>query len=271
MKLTDRFRSLDQTQVPSYWSDVVRRSSAPDRSPSVTAPRPSRRIVALVVAAIVAILGVGLVLKAIEPEGSVTPGASPTLAPTASPAPEDGLLPSPGYSAVWLCGGGIGGCPSGGVPDALRRPLQLPSLNADGSCPVSPERRIVQIFGPAIGDGPVYAVLPGAGPLLSFQYPPAKNSVFAGSAWGGNKVVWFAKPTYTGPILVRGAQIGGPHLVGFSGGDPSAYDSMELPPGHGWRNWPTATRVQAPGCYAYQVDGTNFTEVLVFRAVEAKQ
>jgi hypothetical protein len=269
MKLDDRFRSLDRTPTPSYWSDAVDRSAEPDRRPEVTPPGPPRRLVALVVAAIVAVLGVGLVLKTIEPEGAVTPGGTASMTPSASPTPEDGLLPSPGYAATWLCGGGIGGCPKGGVPDALRRPLTLPSLNADGSCPVSAEHRIVQVFGPAVGDGPVYAVIPGPGPVLSFQYPPAHNSVFAGSAWGGNKVVWFAKPTYTGPILVRGAQIGGPHLVGFSGGDPNAYDSMELPPGHGWRNWPTATRVQAPGCYAYQVDGTNFSETIVFRAVEA--
>jgi len=266
MKLVDRFRSLDRMSAPSYWTDVVDRLAAPDPMPAATPPRPSRRIVALVVAAIVALLGVGLVLKAFEPKASVTPEGSITPIPTTSPTPENGLLPSPGYSAAWLCGGGVGGCPTGGVPDGLRRPLRLPSLASDGSCPVSPTHRVVQIFGPALGDGPVYAVIPG-GPLR-FQYPPARTSVFAGSDWGGNKVVWFSKPTYTGPILIRGGEVGGSHAVGFSGGDPAAYDSMELPPGHGWRNWPTATRVNAPGCYAYQVDGTNFTEVIVFRAVE---
>ena len=35
----------------------------------------------------------------------------------------------------------------------------------------------------------------------------------------------------------------------------------------GGRAWITYTRVQAGGCYAYQVDGTSFSEVVVFRAV----
>jgi hypothetical protein len=30
--------------------------------------------------------------------------------------------------------------------------------------------------------------------------------------------------------------------------------------------WPSFTRVRKPGCYAYEVDGTSFSEVIVFRA-----
>lgn len=33
-----------------------------------------------------------------------------------------------------------------------------------------------------------------------------------------------------------------------------------------WANRPSFTRVRAPGCYAYQVDGTGFTEIIVFQA-----
>ena len=35
----------------------------------------------------------------------------------------------------------------------------------------------------------------------------------------------------------------------------------------GGRAWITYTRVRGGGCYAYQVDGTGFSEVIVFRAV----
>jgi len=37
-------------------------------------------------------------------------------------------------------------------------------------------------------------------------------------------------------------------------------------PGHAWRQFPSYTRVRARGCYAYQIDGTNFSTVVVFRA-----
>jgi len=73
---------------------------------------------------------------------------------------------------------------------------------------------------------------------------------------------------YQGPVLIRGRQVGGPAAVGFGEGH-TPYDELQLlgkamgaPPGE----WPSFTRVQAPGCYAYQVDGTSFSKVIVFRA-----
>jgi hypothetical protein len=34
------------------------------------------------------------------------------------------------------------------------------------------------------------------------------------------------------------------------------------------RAWVTYTRIRSAGCYAYQVDGTGFSEIVVFRAVD---
>jgi hypothetical protein len=263
MKLEDRFHSLQRTPAPPYWADVVDRATRPSvlQSPQPRAfERTSHRIRAGALAAVVALAGVGLVFKAFEPFGGNPPPASDQSSDTSA------LAAAPGYSMLWLCGGGIGGCPAGGVPESLWRPLRIPTLRPDGSCPASPAHRVVQLFGPALGEGPVYAVVHEGG-VLRFEYPPDPNSVFAGSTWGGNKVLWFARPFYSGPVLVRGAEVGGTHEVGFSGGTSTAYSSLQFPPGQGWRNWPTATRLQAPGCYAYQVDGTNFSEVIVFRAV----
>jgi hypothetical protein len=39
--------------------------------------------------------------------------------------------------------------------------------------------------------------------------------------------------------------------------------------GSPWANWPSYTRIQTAGCYAYQVDGLTFSEVIVFQAVFA--
>jgi hypothetical protein len=90
---------------------------------------------------------------------------------------------------------------------------------------------------------------------------------FIGSAWKGARVNWRASG-YSGPILIRGRELGGSGAVGFGEGHVP-YDELQLlgaavdaPP----RQWPSFTRVRAPGCYAYQVDGTTFSAVIVFRA-----
>jgi hypothetical protein len=190
---------------------------------------------------------------------------------TSSSSTPASLLDTNGYSL--LCGGASCDVPSGGVPSALWRPLSLPTLGSGETCPVEVGRRVSNSFGPAIGDGPVFAVGLAARSVFSFEYPPSKRSIFYGSKWGGNKVLWIGDPSYTGPVLIRGAQLDGPHLIGFSLGDgPAAYANLQFPPGkqqgyHGWRNWPSETRLQASGCYAYQVDGTMFSEVIVFRAI----
>ncbi len=86
-------------------------------------------------------------------------------------------------------------------------------------------------------------------------------------------MTWSSAPSYTGPVLIRGRQLGGPGAVGFGEGRVP-YDELQLlaqgmsaprGPGGG-REWLSFTRVRSPGCYAYQVDGTSFSTVVVFRA-----
>jgi hypothetical protein len=97
---------------------------------------------------------------------------------------------------------------------------------------------------------------------------------FQGSEWGGSKVLWVSSADYHRPALIRGHQIDGPSELRFDRGSPppaelqfplegSATSPDQEP---GWREVPSYTRVRAPGCYAYQVDGLDFTEVIVFRA-----
>lgn len=50
---------------------------------------------------------------------------------------------------------------------------------------------------------------------------------------------------------------------------PSAAQGRQtwvLPNSSDWRALPSGTYVRAPGCYAYQVDGFGFSEVIVFEA-----
>lgn len=158
------------------------------------------------------------------------------------------------------------------LTDLRQRPLHIDKLGAGEGCITARLRRLSRAFGPGLGDGPVYPVgFPRSG-VLRFPYPPPEKSLFAGSGWGGQKVLWVSDPKYEGPILIRGEQMDGSNQVRF--GQGSAVILQELAfPAHsadnwegGWRNFPSYTRLRAPGCYAYQVDGADFTDVIVFEA-----
>ena len=176
-------------------------------------------------------------------------------------------------AAVVLCatacssGGGLGSAPVG---HSSVRPLHLPTLSSGAPCPVSQAHHLSSTFAPGIGTGPAYAVGFKRG-ILRFEYPPDPKSQFAGSTWGGQKVLWVVKPSYHGALLIRGRRIDGPQALRFERGvDPP--DELRLPiqPANltgGWANYPSYTRLRAPGCYAYQVDGKAVSEVIVFRAV----
>lgn len=153
--------------------------------------------------------------------------------------------------------------------DLLRqRPLEIPSLAAGAACPTTPAQRVVDALAPALGDGPVYAVL-NAGVMLS--YVSADN--FYSYQWGGQRTYWVVPPGFKGQVLVRGRQVGGANAVGFGNGvlpnrelDLTAPTDTIFSASGGWAYATAITRVRAPGCYAFQVDGATFSLVIVFRA-----
>jgi hypothetical protein len=167
--------------------------------------------------------------------------------PAATPSPPAGLSPTTGYSTYELCAKAC----SGEVPSSLRRPLHLPTAGTGSACPVTG------------AGGPVTAS--GGGALAV--------TPFIGSAWRGARVSWTAAPSYSGPVLIRGRRLGGVGAVGFGEGHVP-YDELQLlaagmgapAVSGGGRAWLSVTRVQSGGCYAYQVDGTSFSTVIVFRA-----
>ena len=116
----------------------------------------------------------------------------------------------------------------------------------------------------------MYPIFPGT-PTFGFFYPVPPSQGWYPSDWGGDKMLWIVAPRYRGPILIRGRQLDGPHLVRFDDGSrPPA--EFRMPAGGvgstgGFRSLPLYTRLRAPGCYAWQVDGTTFSRVIVFRAV----
>jgi hypothetical protein len=148
----------------------------------------------------------------------------------------------------------------------LHRPLHIPTLAPGAPCPVTPVT--LTKFGNAQGRGPVWPVL--AFPQLSFSYPVQPHQIYYPSDWSGNKVLWVAR-RYWGPVLIRGAQVDGPNELRFGLNHvPGREMRLSSVGGHspgGWQNRPSTTRLRAPGCYAWQVDGTTFSRVIVFRAV----
>jgi len=152
-----------------------------------------------------------------------------------------------------------------------KRPLDLPTLAPGEPCPTTPGRDVSN-FRAALGAGPIYPIGLSTDGVLQYGH----TGEFAGSEWGGNKVLWVSNSAYGGPALIRGRQLDGPNEVRFMGGavPPAELQfpvegsgaSPDLEPG--WRQLPSYTRVRASGCYAYQVDGLDFTEVIVFEATE---
>ena len=154
----------------------------------------------------------------------------------------------------------------------LERPFHIPTIAAGSACPTATpdprgDLRRIGFTGVAWGNGPAY---PGGlnedgRPVLRYQDPIPPQSLFSGSAWFGNKVLWMVDPVYRGPVLVRGRQVDGPNELRFDGGmlPPRM---MRIVPGPSPRGRPSYTRVRAPGCYAYEVDGIGFSHVLVFEA-----
>ncbi len=106
-----------------------------------------------------------------------------------------------------------------------------------------------------------------------------------------NKVAWGADPSYSGPIRIRGGRIDGAGqllLETFDNkhrGAPvktldggNLMQELDLLASHstfpnvpsGWRMWPSGTYVPTPGCYAWQVDGLGFTELIIFHSLDLR-
>jgi hypothetical protein len=163
-------------------------------------------------------------------------------------------------------------CPATGqVPTSLRRRLRIPSRPVGGGCPRTTTTRRAEWGELLLGPGPVYvgSVNPdGPQKLLILE---GRGGAVRG--WRGFKVRWVVDPSYAGPVLIRGRELGGAPRVGF-GLDSTPWPELQL-----WPREPKeaadaprdflghATRVPRPGCYAWQIDGEDFTEVIVFQAI----
>jgi hypothetical protein len=166
------------------------------------------------------------------------------------------------------------------VPAPLRRALHLPHLKAGNPCPTARGLQYEnELFGGiALGKGRVQPLIAVRGkrdvaPALrgALRFYP----YYGGGGWYSLKTLWFARPGYGGPVFIRGRQLDGAHVTVF-GEAPTIVDPL-LRAGattngrNGFREWPGATFLRAPGCYAWQVDGLGFSDVIVFEALFRKR
>ena len=175
----------------------------------------------------------------------------------------------PRWAVAVVLGIVVGGCSTSSAGQA--------GANRDAaliaSCPAS------TATGNGIGPGPAY---------LSGQ-----------SSWysGGQAAILMVDSKYSGPLLVRASQLGGDgtsqitlaaenldptalaglvdkerqHGVLVVSGVPTTEGALELqaaPSSPLWRAWFGRLGTSGPGCFALHLDGTSFTEVIVF-AVQA--
>ncbi|MEO7000220.1 MAG: hypothetical protein ABI068_00285 [Ktedonobacterales bacterium] len=169
-----------------------------------------------------------------------------------------------------------------------QRPLRLPVVAAGAACPTTTGRTVYSTFGFAVGAGPLYAVGFSQDDGASLAIPPTGDAAVSPPGWAALiRVMLVSQPSYSGPALVRGGQLDGAHTLRFNGGiEETSYGyngdlagQPSLPaihlivtgayPAGSWYSEFIYVRFQAPGCYALQLDGLSFEEVITFRALPA--
>lgn len=147
----------------------------------------------------------------------------------------------------------------------LHRALRKPKPT--GGCSPTVTHKAARVYGNVQGRGPVYPVSPGR---LKVPFPNPARSIWGRSDFSGSKVRWIAGRQYAGPVLVRGFALRGNDPVKFNSHLKNYLFSPGYSPStnrwHEYSGW-HYVRVQRPGCYVWQIDGRNFSHLVVFRVV----
>lgn len=168
---------------------------------------------------------------------------------------------------------------------ALRRPFRVPALRPGEACPATPGRRFTTSYigGDELGTAPVRADIANR---VDVRYGRIVLGTTTVRGWYGIKTIWYSLPSYDGPWSVRAVRLSGGGRIDLGNGpegQPATADVREaspfsptalvIPPGDtvntgaGYRTDPRTTWITAPGCYAWLVDGLNFSELIVFQAL----
>ena len=157
----------------------------------------------------------------------------------------------------------------------LTRPLHFPAFGPARTCPASSGKTLDTKYfdGVALGSGPVRVLVGNRGDLLRGRVDVGATEV---PGWSALETLWLSTPDYDGPFVVRAKHLDGRSPIevkpGSTGLEPGS-GPLVVPSGptlntfrDGYRTVPGSTWVSSPGCYAWQVDGRNFSEIIVIEA-----
>jgi hypothetical protein len=155
----------------------------------------------------------------------------------------------------------------------LHRQLHLPQTS--GGCPTSRTRELGKwTFSVA---APVYLQNVGSAPVPGTI--DISQSPVDAKGWRGQKTPWLLPASYRGPVLIRAARVDaagpavalakayGDHLdeLRFRTGESNgARGRIQGLPGR-YRLLASASLFRSAGCYAFQIDGSSFSSVVVVR------
>jgi hypothetical protein len=129
------------------------------------------------------------------------------------------------------------------------QPLKLPNLQPGSTCPVSAQQD--------------FATQPG-NKLPGYGFGPGPVFLSGQTQWfSGVYALILVSPAYSGRVVVRGHQLDGTNGMPFQGQQGDG--NLTIAPGSTgqWRQ-SAAVVSGGPGCYGLQVDGDNFSEIIVF-------
>jgi hypothetical protein len=154
------------------------------------------------------------------------------------------------------------------VTALLARPLRVATVAPGADCPVTRPRALTTTEGSysanPYGAGPLYPMSGYLGPDTTLRLRTSQGA----DGLYENKVVWVSRGGEPGSAVVRVARLDGAgrgrvrlyYDPAAARGDAVLFGLTAQP-----ASWPAGTFVSGPGCYAYQVDGRGFTDVIVFR------
>jgi hypothetical protein len=157
----------------------------------------------------------------------------------------------------------------------LERPLRLPGHNQSDPCPISQVDADVDFAkygaGRGIGPGPVYPA-----PFDPIHGSPI-NSFAVPASWEGGKEAIVMLPSYRGPVLIRGGELGAQGAaITFASNEipgaprlPNKGEKLRIPAPRAGSLTHTFFFLDPPGCFAYQIDGTTFSITVLFEVTMA--